>query len=470
MIDTVSTAGGILMIFENNMIKNLKIAYIGGGSRGWAWTLMNDLAKEPKLSGSVFLYDIDFEAAQHNETIGNRIGNAWQYTAVKTIGEALTGADFVVISILPATFDEMEYDVHAPEKYGIYQSVGDTTGPGGFFRALRTVPMMREIARAVKAYCPCAWVINYTNPMAVCVKALYREFPQIKAFGCCHEVFGTQHLLSQALEDIYGIKDVPKDDICVNVIGVNHFTWFTSAHYRDIDLFDTYAKFVDRYYETGFEKGWHANWANNTFESAARVRFDLFRRYGYIAAAGDRHLAEFCNKEDYLADPETVKKWKFGLTPVSWRKKDLAERLARSRRLLSGEESFELHDSGEEGVHLILALLGFHKTVANVNLPNVGQIPNLPRGSIVETNAVFSAGSLVPVMAGELPDSLNEAVARVNNENDRTIEAAFSEDLKLCFEVFSEGHLVRDLTQEQKKALFEEMYRGTRQYLTMYHI
>ena len=117
-------------------INNLKIAYIGGGSRGWAWGLMSDLASCPDMSGDVYLYDIDFEAAKNNEIIGNKYNDAqgavskWSYHAVKTIEEALTGADFVVISILPGTFDEMESDVHAPEKYGIYQSVGDTSADG----------------------------------------------------------------------------------------------------------------------------------------------------------------------------------------------------------------------------------------------------------------------------------------------------------------------------------------------------
>ena len=135
---------------KDNAKDIIKIAYIGGGSRGWAWTLMNDLTKAEDMSGSVYLYDIDFEAAKNNEVIGNKIGSGWKYVATKTIGEALTGADFVIVSILPGTFDEMEYDVHSPEKYGVYQSVGDTTGPGGMFRAMRTVPMIREIARAVK--------------------------------------------------------------------------------------------------------------------------------------------------------------------------------------------------------------------------------------------------------------------------------------------------------------------------------
>ena len=456
------------MIHENNTVKDLRIAYIGGGSRGWAWTLMNDLTKAEDISGSVYLYDIDFEAAKNNELIGNKIDGGWKYVATKSIGEALTGADFVILSILPGTFDEMEYDVHSPEKYGIYQSVGDTTGPGGMLRAMRTVPMIREIARAIKEYCPRAWVINYTNPMAICVKALYEEFPEIKAFGCCHEVFGTQKLLSQALEDIHGIPGAKREEICVNVVGINHFTWFKSARYKNIDLFDTYTKFVDKYYEEGFYKGSHTNWANSSFSSAARVRFDLFKRFGYIAAAGDRHLAEFCDRDEYLTSPETVKEWTFGLTTVAWRKNDLAERLEKSRNLLSGEEQFKLRDSGEEGVNQMRALLGLDKLVTNVNLPNRGQIPNLPLGSIVETNAVFSADSVIPVMAGELPESIYEKVRKVNEENDRAVEAAFSCDLKLCFEVFCESHLLKDLTVEQKKALFDEMYDGTKKYLTMY--
>ena len=147
------------MIHKGNKACDVKIAYIGGGSRGWAWGLMSDLAKSEDMSGSVYLYDIDFEAAKNNEVIGNKVCKCdgckagWEYKAVEKIEEALTGADFVVISILPGTFDEMQSDVHTPEKYGIYQSVGDTTGPGGIIRALRTIPMIEEIAKAIEKYC-----------------------------------------------------------------------------------------------------------------------------------------------------------------------------------------------------------------------------------------------------------------------------------------------------------------------------
>ena len=143
------------MNYRGHKAENVRIAYIGGGSRGWAWGLMSDLALCDDMSGDVYLYDIDYEAAEHNEVIGNRFREAegarsvWRYHAVHTAAEAMTGADFVVISILPGSFDEMESDVHAPEKYGIYQSVGDTTGPGGIVREMRTVPMYEEIAENI---------------------------------------------------------------------------------------------------------------------------------------------------------------------------------------------------------------------------------------------------------------------------------------------------------------------------------
>ena len=128
-------------------VEDLKITYVGGGSRAWAWKFMSDLATMGDVSGSVDLYDIDLQAAKNNAVIGNKFNDAeganttWKYRAVETIDEALEGADFVIISILPATFDEMESDVHWPEKYGTYQTVGDTTGPGGIVRSMRTLPM-----------------------------------------------------------------------------------------------------------------------------------------------------------------------------------------------------------------------------------------------------------------------------------------------------------------------------------------
>jgi alpha-galactosidase/6-phospho-beta-glucosidase family protein len=457
------------MKYTENQVKDLNIAYIGGGSRGWAWMLMSDLALEPQLSGTVRLYDIDYEAAQANEIIGNNLSQRedakgkWAYKAVKTLEESLRGADFVVISILPGTFKEMASDVHLPEKYGIYQAVGDTTGPGGLVRALRTIPMYAEIAEAVKNYAPDAWVITYTNPMAVCVRTLYEVFPEIKAFGCCHEVFGTQSLLAQMLRDMKGMEGIKREEIRVNVLGVNHFTWLDRASYKGMDLMPLYREFVDRYYEEGYEGTKKGHWMNSFFGTAHRVKFDLFRRYNLIAAAGDRHLAEFMPPW-YLKDPETVAHWKFSLTPVDWRVKHMEELKEESRRLVSGQQEVRLHHSGEEGVQQMKALLGLGDFVTNVNLPNRGQMKDIPEGAVIETNALFARDSIRPVMAGELPPDVQNLVIRHVLIHEATLKAAMTHDKDLAFNAFVSDPLVT-IDADDARELFDQMLQNTKEYL-----
>lgn len=454
-------------------MKQIKIAYIGGGSRGWAWSLMSDLVQAEDICGTVALYDIDKKAADDNVIIGNRFNAVagakthWDYEATDTLDEALTGADFVVISILPGTFDEMESDVHTPEKYGIYQSVGDTAGPGGIIRALRTMPMMEVIAKGVQRCCPEAWVINYTNPMTLAVKALYDTFPGIKAFGCCHEVFGTQRLLAWGLKTELGMEHPLRKAVKVNVVGVNHFTWLTKAQYKDVDLMPVYADMARKYAGTGYTAGMDDNWMNNVFLSCQKVHFDLFNRFGYIAAAGDRHLAEFCPGKWYLESPEKVKEWGFGLTPVSWRKKDLQERLARSARRVSGEEALKLTPTGEDGVDQIRALLGLHQMVTNVNIPNRGQIPNLPLGAVVETNAVFRDNAVEPVFAGAVPQEIYPLITHIVGEQEMVAKAVRERDLEQAFQAFTVDNLVTLNTADARK-LFDEMVANTKEYLTEY--
>lgn len=448
------------MKYCNNKVTDLKIAYIGGGSRGWAWTFMTDLAMEAQLSGTIHLYDIDKEAAEANKIIGNRINQCedavgkWNYETADSLEEVLTGADFVVISILPKTFDEMEIDVHMPERLGIYQSVGDTAGPGGIIRALRTIPMFQEIAEAIKKYSPDAWVINYTNPMSLCVKTLYEVFPEIKAFGCCHEVFGTQKVLAGIVSRELGLESIDRRDINVNVLGINHFTWFDQASYKGIDLFPVYRKYIQEHFEEGFDEI-DRNWANSTFNCAHRVKMDLFNRFGLIAAAGDRHLAEFMPGDEYLKNPETVASWKFGLTTVAWRKEDLKERRARSERLVKGEEQIKLEPTGEEGILLIKALCGLERVISNVNVPNrAGQISNLSKNAIVETNAVFEKDSIRPIMAGELPKQVYDLVIPHVENHERVYKAVEKNmDKNLIREAFMSDPLVKGRASE------EEIYR-----------
>ena len=452
-----------------NDVKNLKIAFIGGGSRGWARNLMCDLAQEPALAGKVYLYDIDKDAAEKNAKIGNQLTvredvvGKWEYIACDTSKECLENADFVIMSILPGTFDEMESDVHAPEKYGIYQSVGDTTGPGGCVRALRAVPIFYGYAKEIEKYCPNAWVINFTNPMAMCVAALYRGFPGIKAFGCCHEVFGTQEILAKVADEKLGIK-ATRDDIKINVLGINHFTWIDKASCKGHDLMPLYGEYIKDHPEGVSPDGGH--WANGAFDTLELVKFDLYERYGVIAAAGDRHLAEFTPGRWYLSSPDRVAEMKFGLTPVSWRKEDLAWRIEVQNNRANGEP-FEFYETGEESVRQMKALLGLESFITNVNMPNRGQMENMPLGIIVETNAFFGSDEVRPVCAGKLPYLVNSMVSRVAQNQEAIIDAAISGDYELAFQAFANDPNV-NLSLKDARALFNEMLYNTRKYLPFY--
>lgn len=452
-------------------MKTIKIAYIGGGSKLWAQSFMRDLALAEGIGGEVALYDIDLPAARRNQEIARRLHNLPQavsrftYTVSRSLDEALTGADFVLISILPGTFREMHSDVHAPESYGIYQSVGDTVGPGGVLRAMRTVPIYEDFALAIKACCPDAWVFNLTNPMSACVKALYDTFPQIKAFGCCHEVFHTQDFLCCVLREMTGIR-AQRRDIYTDASGINHFTWITEAKYQGYDLLSLLPGFMEKFYETGYyEHGPADQWEHDYFAYGNRVKMDLFRRYGALAAAGDRHLAEFLPRAWYLASPETAHSWHFSLTPVSYREQNQTQKEAEGAAMASGALPVTLAPSGEELVRLLRALCGLDTVVSNVNLPNAGQMPGLPLGSIVETNCVFTNGLVKPVVSKPLPAGALALVQRNCANIDLLCDSIKKRDMNGIFAAFVGQPLCDSLSPTNARTLFSVMCRNTIGYL-----
>lgn len=457
-------------------MKTIKVAYIGGGSKQWARVFMNDLALAEGISGEIGLYDIDREAAVRNQRIGQRINQCdntvsrFDYVVYDTIEETLANADFVVMSILPGTFEEMRSDVHAPEKYGIYQSVGDTAGPGGVLRAMRTVPIYQEFAAKVKEICPEAWVINFTNPMSICVKALYDTFPEIKAFGCCHEVFHTQDFLCCVLAEELGIEKPDRKDIYTDVSGINHFTWITKAQYGDVDIMKLLPSFMEKHYEEGFyEHGDKNRYRTDAFAYANRVKMNMYKTFGALGAAGDRHLVEFMNNEWYLADKETIEYWKFALTTVDFRIRQMEERIAESMAMAEGSRAVEVKKSDEEAVELMKALLGLETRVSNVNMPNRGQMPDMPLGAIVETNAVFAANSVSPVTASPLPTAAKNLVLRGLYNIEDCYEGIRERDFGRIFTSFINQPLCSCLSKQQAYELFSEMTVNTRKYLDLYY-
>lgn len=456
-------------------MKQIKIAYIGGGSKMWARVFMNDLALTEGIGGEIALYDIDIPAAERNRQIGERINASpetitkWDYKVYRELSDALSGADFVICSILPGTFDEMESDVHLPEQYGIYQSVGDTVGPGGVLRAMRTVPIYEGFARAIKAHCPDAWVINLTNPMTICTKTLYDVFPEIKAFGCCHEVFHAQEFLCCAAQEMLGIQRPHRRDLVTDASGINHFTWITEANLDGVDLLGLLPSFIAKYYQTGYcEREGKApdGFRDDPFLYGNKVKMDLFNRFGVLAAAGDRHLVEFMNRCWYLRDEADAEQWLYHLTTVSFRKQDQAEKIARSHRIADGTEPISPTRSDEEVVEMMKALLGLTPAlVTNANVLNVGQMPDLPLGSVVETNCVFSRDSLRPVTAKRLPGDVNALVLRNAQNIENLYYGIKARDKRRIFEAFVNQPLCSELSLSEARELFGRMIDRTKNYL-----
>ena len=216
--------------------------------------------------------------------------------------------------------------------------------------------------------------------MSMAVKILYHVFPDIKAFGNCHEVFGTQKLLAEVLKETRKLE-VNFRDIDVNPQGINHFTWINKAAYKDIDIFPLYKEFVEKYKETGY---YFADYnKDNVFGGTDKVKLNLFDEYGIIAAAGDRHLVEFFPNDLFLDGDNPQPKWGFKLTPVDVRIAKMEKDDLDARLIANGQKEVKITPSNEDAVKQVKALLGLEKFITNVNLPNTGQIENLPNGAIV---------------------------------------------------------------------------------------
>jgi alpha-galactosidase len=443
----------------------ISLAYVGGGSLNWARVLMADLVHDATVTGEIRLFDLDAAAAHRNADLGNRYSEAHgvnlRYSVAPTLADALKGSDFVVISILPGTFDDMANDLDLPAQAGIRQSVGDTVGPGGFVRSMRAIPIMAEIAEAIRIHSPNAYVCNLTNPMSVLTGTLYAVFPGIRAWGECHEVTKLRHLIAWLANHRLGANEFTYADVDINVLGINHFTFADHAFVGGRDWLPDYLAFAKEH----AANGWRARALDPAdeeqryFEDHNRVKFDLTARLGIAAAAGDRHLAEFLPSSWYLADSDA---WKFGLTPVEYRRRSRtatqeADKAAAARNVLP-----ELPPASEEAlVPQLRALARGETLVINANLPNHGQIGGLPLGAIVETNAVFSGTGIRPVHAGRLPPAA-EALVRPHAERQTAlVRAVLAGDRNTLENLFLTDPLVAPLGPERGAGLFRDMVSAT---------
>jgi len=435
-----------------------RICFVGGGSYNWMPKLLGDLALTPDLEGTVVLHDINLSALEDIRRYGHKVferyGGRFTLETTTDLERGLDGADFVVVTITTGGLPTMATDLDVPEKYGIYQSVGDTVGPGGLSRALRNVPVMLEIARAMERHCPNAWMLNLTNPMTVLTRVVTLT-TRIKTIGLCHELFGVR----SGLIRMFG--GAPSD-FEMRVAGVNHLIWLLDMTIRGRDGLQMVRDFVaeGRRVPIPAARGdWHA-----PFVDRWKLKLTLFDVYDALPAAGDRHLAEFfpyflTDATHQGADYDVL------LTRIADREQQVATARAAVREAIAGELP-TVTRSPEATADIVSAVANGRSTRTIVNLPNTGQIDNLPRGAVVETLAEITSAGAQPLTVGALPPGVLSTLEPHVANQELIVRAALEGNRQLALQAMVNDPLVHDL--EKGRAILDELLIAHEAYLPQF--
>jgi len=443
-----------------------KITIIGAGSYSWGPTFMRDIFVTPELAGAtVCLHDIDAERLDLNFRLGQKmlVDFSLNYHLEKTLSldEALTGADCIILTITTGGLETMRPDLEIPWKYGIRQSVGDTVGPGGISRALRNIPVVAEMARRMEVLCPEAWFLNYTNPMSVLTRAidLHRSVKN-RTLGLCHEWIGVREKLAV----IFGVKP---EEVVGQVAGINHFIWITDLYAAGRRVWDELPAIAERILTGEIDP----DAAEGTvFVDKARVKARLFQFYGALPAAGDRHVAEFlpsilCAETNWGAD------FGFKLTSTADRAALMAFERELIESVLAGEaplESFMQELSGEAVSPILSALFSAGRYIGIMNLPNRGQISNLPADVIVETYGTIDPTGAHAISYGDLPAAVQALVERHVRNQEITVAAALGGERRLALQAMLNDPLTGRLPVDQTRKMLDELLEANRTYLPLF--
>jgi len=371
----------------------------------------------------------------------DELGGRFDVQGTTDLATALPGADYVVLTINTGGYQATRQDLEIPEKYGLVQTVGDTVGPGGLIRGLRNIPLVVEIAQEMARLCPDAWLMNYSNPLAILTRAV-AVATDINVVGLCHELLG----LERKLMSILGIAGSGR--IKFQVGGINHFSWVAEATLDGQDIFPRLREFartgrIDVSYEDF-----------SPYHDQMEVKFRLLETTGLLGVAGDRHIVEFYG---HLISPQSQHGWAYGVkrTTADDFEAEYANHGRAARAMLAGEERLPTSSSGEIVFQIIESIEYDLARQFFVNLPNAGQIANLPLDNVVETYALADARGLTPLAFGELPPSVAPQVRLHSEIQEMIVEAGLTGDKALAWQAFLLDPMIRDF--DAGRQMFEEM-------------
>ncbi len=391
----------------------MKITMIGAGSTVFAKNVLGDIMlSDATHDCTIALYDIDGGRLEDshllisamNKNINQGRAKVEQYLGVQNRKDALRGANFVINAIQVGGYQPSTViDFEIPKKYGLKQTIGDTLGIGGIFRALRTIPVMREIAEDMEMVCPNAWLLNYTNPMAM-ISGYMQRHTSVKTLGLCHSV---QTCAPQLLKKL----NMDVKDYTYQIAGINHMAWLLEI--KDLAGNDLYPEIRRR----AIEK-------NDTESHDDMVRFEYIRRLGYYCTESSEHNAEynmFFIKDKY---PELIEKYNIPIDEYLRRCTGQIEKWQKRREELFAGGKID-HTRSEEYASFIIEAMATNRPYKlGGNVINNGLIGNLPDEACVEVPCFIDGMGVNPVRVGNLPEQL-AAMNRTNiNVQLLTIAAA----------------------------------------------
>jgi alpha-galactosidase len=387
------------------------IAFLGAGSVVFTRELLADILSFDELRGvTLSLHDIDPErletAVQIAEKTAGQLGAKPVITASLDRRRALEGADFVINAIQVGMYPATIKDFEIPARYGLRQTIADTLGVGGIFRALRTFPVLDGISRDMLEICPDAWLLNYTNPMAMNIGYLAATAPALKVAGLCHSVFWTVH-------DLCELLDVPLDEVDYTGAGVNHQAWLLRFEHRGESLYPKLDDLLER-----------------EPEMRRRVRMDMYRRLGYFPTETSEHSSEYVPW--YLHHDEEIARLRIPVGDYLRISKENVDEYHATRDSLRRGEPLDVHrDATEYAPQVIHSMVTGTIRRIHANVANRGLITNLPDGYAVEVPCVVDRLGVRPEQVGALPlqcAALNRSFVSVGQ---LTVQAAVTGDRRM---------------------------------------
>jgi alpha-galactosidase len=450
-----------------------KITFIGAGSVVFTRNLCNDILLTPALQEStISLMDIDpqrlTQAQEMVRTIVDRRGLKARVEATTDRRQAVTGADYVITTFQQGGLEAYAQDIEIPRRYGVGQCVGDTLGPGGVFRALRTIPVLLELCREMDEVAGPALLLNYVNPMAANCWAIDRATGRPHV-GLCHSVQGTSQMLARWI-------GVPYDEIIYKCAGINHQAFFLEFRRGQTDLYPLIRQAVER----------------EEIEAVEPVRIDLMKYFGYFVTESSGHASEYVPYFRKTATMvEEVLAPRFKLEHNDWHSyggahwfdfgrtggylRHCFEREEESREvyeeMIAGQTPLPTERTHEYGSRIIEAIETNRPTSINGNVPNRGLIDNLPLGCCVEVPCLVDGNGIQPTHVGSLPPQL-AALNRTNiNVQELIVEAGLTGNREAVYHAVMLDPLTAAVcTLPQIRAMVDELLVVQRQWLPQFMI